>query len=98
MKRRSMRLMRSSHRGAVRRRRAVARADLSLAPGESGGAVRGRRAARSRRPRVFEKLSASLKQPFVLENRTGAGGNIGTEAVAKAAPDGYTLLFVLSGR
>jgi tripartite-type tricarboxylate transporter receptor subunit TctC len=46
---------------------------------------------------VFEKLSASLKQPFVLENRTGAGGNIGTDAAAKAAPDGYTLLFVLSG-
>ena len=46
---------------------------------------------------VFEKLSASLKQPFVMENRTGAGGNIGTEAVAKASPDGYTLLFVLSG-
>jgi tripartite-type tricarboxylate transporter receptor subunit TctC len=46
---------------------------------------------------VSEKLSASLKQPFVMENRTGAGGNIGTEAVAKAAPDGYTLLFVLSG-
>jgi tripartite-type tricarboxylate transporter receptor subunit TctC len=46
---------------------------------------------------VFEKLSASLKQPFVMENRTGAGGNIGTEAAAKAAPDGYTLLFVLSG-
>ena len=46
---------------------------------------------------VFDKVSASLKQPFVMENRTGAGGNIGTEAVAKAAPDGYTLLFVLSG-
>jgi tripartite-type tricarboxylate transporter receptor subunit TctC len=46
---------------------------------------------------VFERLSERLKQPFVLENRTGAGGNIGTDAVAKAAPDGYTLLFVLSG-
>ena len=46
---------------------------------------------------VAEKLSVRLKQPFVLENRTGAGGNIGTEAAAKAAPDGYTLLLVLSG-
>lgn len=46
---------------------------------------------------VSDKLSASLKQPFVMENRTGAGGNIGTEAAAKAAPDGYTLLIVLSG-
>jgi tripartite-type tricarboxylate transporter receptor subunit TctC len=46
---------------------------------------------------VFEKLSERLKQPFVLENRTGAGGNIGTDAVTKAAADGYTLLFVLSG-
>jgi tripartite-type tricarboxylate transporter receptor subunit TctC len=46
---------------------------------------------------VFERLSERLKQPFVMENRTGAGGNIGTDAVAKAAPDGYALLFVLSG-
>jgi tripartite-type tricarboxylate transporter receptor subunit TctC len=41
---------------------------------------------------VFDKVSAALGQPFVQETRTGAGGSIGTEAVAKAAPDGYTLV------
>jgi tripartite-type tricarboxylate transporter receptor subunit TctC len=46
---------------------------------------------------MANRLSERLGQPFVVENRTGAGGNIGTEAVAKAAADGYTLLFVLSG-
>jgi tripartite-type tricarboxylate transporter receptor subunit TctC len=45
---------------------------------------------------VSDKLSISLKQPFVLENKAGAGGNLGTEVVARAAPDGYTLLMVLS--
>ena len=41
---------------------------------------------------VFEKVSAALGQPFISETRTGAGGSIGTDYVAKAAPDGYTLL------
>jgi tripartite-type tricarboxylate transporter receptor subunit TctC len=41
---------------------------------------------------VFEQLSAQLGQPIVVENRTGAGGTLGTSAVAKADPDGYTLL------
>ncbi|MPZ41070.1 MAG: tripartite tricarboxylate transporter substrate binding protein [Rhizobiales bacterium] len=46
---------------------------------------------------LTDRLAATLGQPFVVENRVGAGGNIGTEAAAKAEPDGYTLLFVLSG-
>ena len=38
------------------------------------------------------ELSKTFGQPFIVENRAGAGGNIGADAVAKSAPDGYTLL------
>ena len=46
---------------------------------------------------LAQKLGDALKQPFVVENRAGANGGIGTDLVAKSVPDGYTLLVTASG-
>jgi len=43
---------------------------------------------------ISERLTAQLGQPVVTENRGGAGGNVGAEAAAKSAPDGYTIVLV----
>ena len=43
---------------------------------------------------IAQSLSERLNQSFIIENRPGAAGNVGTEAVVRAAPDGYTLLLV----
>jgi tripartite-type tricarboxylate transporter receptor subunit TctC len=45
---------------------------------------------------VLERVSQKLKQPFIIDNKTGAGGTIGTNFVTKAPPDGYTLLLTTS--
>ena len=61
---------------------------VPFAPGGSSST-----AARS----VADKMSEILGQPIVIDNRGGAGGTVATRTVAKAAPDGYTLLVVTSG-
>jgi tripartite-type tricarboxylate transporter receptor subunit TctC len=46
---------------------------------------------------VADKMSQNLRQSVIVENRAGAGGNIGTQAAAKAAPDGYTIGVSITG-
>ncbi len=47
--------------------------------------------ADSRSRQIAQKMSVILKQPIVIDNKPGAGGNIGTEFIARATPDGYTI-------
>ena len=46
---------------------------------------------------VAQGMAEEFKQPVIVENRAGAGGNVGAESVAKAAPDGYTVLITTPG-
>src|SRR5258708_12869675 len=46
---------------------------------------------------IADRLAQKLGQPFVVEDKPGASGNLGTDAVAKAEPDGYTLGLSIAG-
>jgi len=62
-----------------------------IVPGPAGGNV-----DNVARP-LAQKIGDAMGQPWVIDNRTGAGGNLAVELAAKAAPDGYTLLLSQSG-
>src|SRR5262245_53556310 len=71
-------------------------ADLSRAGDHARRAVRARGSASTAARAVADKMSETLGQQIVIDNRGGAGGTVATRAVAKSAPDGYTLLVVTS--
>ena len=81
---------------ALPRCRSAARvgASLSAAAGAADRRLCGRRAPDIVARLIGQWLSERLGQQFVIENRPGAGGNLPTEAVVRAPPDGYTLLMV----
>ncbi len=70
------------------------RAGLSDAADPDHRSLRRRRPADVAARLIGNVLQESLGQPFVVENRTGAGGVIGTQEVVKSPPDGYTLLMM----
>ncbi|MGA8320498.1 MAG: tripartite tricarboxylate transporter substrate-binding protein [Xanthobacteraceae bacterium] len=65
---------------------------LSITAGDDPHAVRPGSATDTAARLIGKYLQDSLGQPFIVENRDGAGGMIAAEAVARAAPDGYTIL------
>ena len=75
------------------RRRPAARAELSEPAPSASSCPTGRAAASACSPSIVgQKMQELMKQPVVIDNRPGAGGNLGADLVAKSPPDGYTLL------